>query len=111
MPLQPKGPQASPPPGLKRTDAVVGGQAVVVLSFPVAECAARLPGLTVAESAVVRLAASGLENNEIASARGVSVPTIQNQLARAFRKLGVGSRAEALAWLLARGLGPPRSGG
>ena len=95
-----------PPPGLRRSEAQIAGERYVVVSFP-SNLADVLPGLTPAESAVVRLAASGLENAEIASARGVSTTTVQNQLARAFRKLGVGGRAEALTWLLARGLGPP----
>ncbi len=54
-----------------------------------------LPGpLTDAERGVVSLAAAGLSNGAIATARRVSERTVANQLASAFRKLGVGSRFE-----------------
>ena len=46
------------------------------------------------ERARASLAASGLSNGAIASLRRVSERTIANQLASAFRKLGVGSRFE-----------------
>jgi DNA-binding CsgD family transcriptional regulator len=75
------------------------------LSFPKGALAP-ISGLSRAESAVLRLAASGLHNAEIASSRGVAIATVQNQLARAFKKLGVGSRSEAASWLAARDLAP-----
>ena len=51
-------------------------------------------GLTGAESAVVLLAAEGHSNRAIAERRGVSTRTIANQLASAYRKLGVQQRTE-----------------
>jgi len=57
-------------------------------------------GTTVLE--VAALAASGLSDAEIAARRGRSERTISNQLARAYRMLGVGGRSE-----LARGLAAP----
>lgn len=56
-----------------------------------------LSALTPAEREVVRLARQGLRNAAIAAARGTSVRTVANLLARAYRKLGVGSRAELAA--------------
>ena len=57
--------------------------------------------LTEREHRVVHLAADRLTAREIADIHEVSVHTVTNQLASAFRKLGVGSRAE-LRDLLAR---------
>jgi DNA-binding NarL/FixJ family response regulator len=53
--------------------------------------------LTRAERSVVALALEGKTNAEIARTRGRSERTIANQLACAFRKLGIGSRAELAA--------------
>lgn len=55
------------------------------------------PVLTEAETAVVLLAMAGRRNNEIASERNVSVRTVANQLASAYRKLGVRSRFDLAA--------------
>lgn len=53
--------------------------------------------LSPAERAVALALLEGHSNAEIAEARGTSVRTVANQLASLFRKLGVGSRAEAVA--------------
>lgn len=53
--------------------------------------------LTASEEAVLVLAARGLSNTEIATERGSSVRTVANLLARAYKKLGVGSRTSASA--------------
>lgn len=50
--------------------------------------------LTEREHLVVRLAAERYSAKEIAEMNGVSANTVTNQLTSAFRKLGVGSRAE-----------------
>ncbi len=50
--------------------------------------------LTRRELEVCRLAASGLTSREIADRLFVSVRTVDNQLQRAYAKLGIGSRAE-----------------
>lgn len=71
----------------------VGRLRVVVLSGEF------LDGLTAAERAVVGLAAVGLSNRAIAERRNASVRTVANQLAGAYRKLGVGSRFELMARL------------
>jgi DNA-binding NarL/FixJ family response regulator len=55
--------------------------------------------LTTAESHVLSLVAHGLSNTEIATHRGTSVRTVANLLARAYKKLGVGSRTSATATL------------
>jgi DNA-binding CsgD family transcriptional regulator len=53
--------------------------------------------LTAAERRVVGEVLAGRSNRDIALARGVSVNTVANQIASAFRKLGVRSRAELAA--------------
>lgn len=54
--------------------------------------------LSPGERAVVALVERGLSNAEIAASRGTSTHTVANQVARVFRKLGVGSRAELATW-------------
>jgi DNA-binding NarL/FixJ family response regulator len=57
--------------------------------------------LTATERHIAELAASGLTNKQIATARFVSPKTVEAQLSRVYRKLGVRSRAQ-LAHLLVR---------
>ena len=75
---------------------------VVVVSWP--ESAAQL---SPAEADVVALAGEGMSNPEIAAQRGTSVRTVANLLARAYRKLGVGSRVSASAALAMASAGKP----
>jgi DNA-binding CsgD family transcriptional regulator len=51
-------------------------------------------GLTPSEERAAKLAASGLTNQEVAASLVVSVKTVEAHLARAYRKLGIHSRAE-----------------
>jgi DNA-binding NarL/FixJ family response regulator len=50
--------------------------------------------LTESERRVAELAASGLKNREVAAALFMSPKTVEANLARAYRKLGIRSRAE-----------------
>lgn len=50
--------------------------------------------LTETESRIARLAASGASNREIASQLFVSVKTVEANLSRCYRKLGVRSRVQ-----------------
>ena len=54
--------------------------------------------LTRAERDVLARIATGASNAEIASARGVSVRTVANQVARLFKKLNATSRYELIQW-------------
>jgi DNA-binding CsgD family transcriptional regulator len=56
--------------------------------------------LTPAESSVIRLLVEGRSHNDIALARRTSVRTVANQLASAFRRLGVSGRADLLVRLV-----------
>jgi DNA-binding CsgD family transcriptional regulator len=86
------------PRDLRTQNFELDGRQYVVLSFESGQ-APRLAGLSKAETEVVRAALAGLTNEEIAVTRGRSIFTIQNQLAAAWRKLGVSSRHEAAAML------------
>jgi DNA-binding NarL/FixJ family response regulator len=61
-------------------------------------------GLTEREVEFLRLMARGLSNKEIASEENLSIRTIQGCLGQIFRKLGVGSRTEAVIYALKEGL-------
>lgn len=60
-------------------------------------------GLTAREHEVLRLAARGMSNKEIAATLALSVRTVQGHLTRVFRKLRVGSRTEAVLHGLRQG--------
>lgn len=77
----------------------VGSHEIVIFSYRLEY--PLLDALTAAEREVVLEAAQGLSNLEIAKRRNRSARTIANQLASAFRKLGIRSRRELVA-LLAR---------
>lgn len=67
----------------------------VVVSFPIASGGAA--GLTPAEQRVVAAALAGASNDDIARDLARSVRTVENLLARAYKKLGVRSRTELAA--------------
>lgn len=60
-------------------------------------------GLTEREMEVMKLAAKGLTNRGIASELMISDRTVQSHLSHVFRKLGVGSRTEAVLHALRQG--------
>jgi DNA-binding CsgD family transcriptional regulator len=71
---------------------------------------ARLAGLSDEDVAILRHAATGKTNGEIAKIMFLSVPTIERRLTNMYRRLGVRNRAQA-ASLVANnaGIGPIRS--
>ena len=80
--------------------AGIAGEGLLVISVPSAQV--DVSRLTAAERAVTSDAAKGLSNLQIAKRRRRALRTVANQLASAFRKLGVTSRAD-LAARFARG--------
>ena len=50
--------------------------------------------LTPSEARIVRMAADGMGNRDIAQALFLTVRTVENHLGSAYRKLGIGSRDE-----------------
>ena len=70
------------------------------------EEAARTPAadlLTKREMEVLKLAAKGMSNAEIADTLYLSIRTVQAHLRAIFNKLGVGSRSEAIVYALKKG--------
>lgn len=59
--------------------------------------------LTVREIEVLKLAAMGLSNKEMAKEMGLSLRTVKGHLANLFAKMGVGSRTEAVLKALRQG--------
>jgi DNA-binding NarL/FixJ family response regulator len=94
-----KGVPAEPPASLVAFE-LEPGKVLFVYDLAMPE----IDGLTRAERAVLRLLLRGLDVTSIAASRGTSPRTITNQLARIYRKLGVGSRAELAAKVLAPAL-------
>jgi DNA-binding NarL/FixJ family response regulator len=75
------------------------------LRSPVEEQATQSAGevLSDRETEVLRLAAQGMSNMEIADSLTLSVRTVQTHLRSIFNKLGVGSRSEAIVFGLKKG--------
>lgn len=65
--------------------------------------ASALDHLTEREVEVLKLAARGLKNHDIAQDLSLSVRTVQTHLSNIFSKMGVGSRTEAVLEALRRG--------
>jgi DNA-binding NarL/FixJ family response regulator len=68
---------------------------------------APLPGLSIRETEILDLVARGLSNPEIARRLFLSAKTVANHLSAILTKLGVSSRAEAVARARDAGLGDP----
>jgi NarL family two-component system response regulator LiaR len=75
------------------------------LRTPVEETSPQTPSevLSDREMEVLRLAARGMSNMEIADSLTLSVRTVQTHLRSIFNKLGVGSRSEAIVYGLKKG--------
>jgi two-component system NarL family response regulator len=62
------------------------------------------PSLSRREIEVLRLIATGLDNNEIAAELGISLSTVKNHVSRILWKLGVGNRLEAAVYAVRQGI-------
>jgi DNA-binding NarL/FixJ family response regulator len=62
------------------------------------------PTLTSRELQVLRLAAEGLSNAQVAKRLWISEPTVKSHLSRTYEKLGVSNRTGAARWAERRGL-------
>ncbi|MFC7496758.1 MULTISPECIES: response regulator transcription factor [unclassified Nocardioides] len=60
------------------------------------------------EVQVLALIAEGLSNQQIADRVYISINSVKTYIRSAYRKIGVSSRAQAVAWGLRNGVLPPR---
>jgi len=63
-------------------------------------------GLTPREEEIVALITQGLSNQEIADKLVLTINTLKSHVRSAYRKIGVSSRAQAVAWALQHGFAP-----
>ncbi|MDV8002033.1 response regulator transcription factor [Rhodococcus sp. IEGM 1408] len=69
---------------------------------------AKESGLSAREAEVVGLIVQGLSNEDIAAKCYLSHNTVKTYIRSAYRKMGVTTRAQAVAWGIAHGLKPDR---
>jgi two-component system, NarL family, response regulator LiaR len=60
-------------------------------------------GLSARESEVLALVARGLPNQEVADALHMSINTVKSHIRTAYRKIGAGSRSQAVLWAVEHG--------
>lgn len=70
---------------------------------------AKEAGLSPREAELVGLIVQGLSNEDIARVCYLSINTIKTYIREAYRKMGVTTRAQAVAWGFGHGLSPDRS--
>jgi NarL family two-component system response regulator LiaR len=63
-------------------------------------------GLTARESEVLALIAQGLSNYEIADRTFISINSVKSYIRSAYRRIGVGSRTQAVLWAIDHGFVP-----
>lgn len=86
-------------------ETVVSGDSTLTLADPrTGGWPGRQTGLTVRESEIVGLVATGLSNQQIADQSFISVNTLKSYIRSAYRKMGVTSRSKAVLWALEHGL-------
>lgn len=66
-------------------------------------------GLSPREVEILAMVAQGLSNQEISERLFLTINTLKSHIRGAYRKIGATSRAQAVAWALQHGLGPPDS--
>jgi len=64
-------------------------------------------GLSPREIETLALIAQGLSNKEIADKLFLTTNTLKSHIRQAYRKMGVRSRAQAVAWAMQHGFAPP----
>jgi len=84
------------PRALQAETFMLGCLELVILRYRISP-SGPVPSLTRAERHVVELLTRGLCSKDIATERGTSLHTVNNQLAAIYRKFGVNTRQELLA--------------
>jgi DNA-binding NarL/FixJ family response regulator len=64
-------------------------------------------GLSPREVEALALITQGLSNQEIAEKLFLTINTLKSHIRQAYRKIGVTSRAQAVAWCMQHGFAPP----
>jgi DNA-binding NarL/FixJ family response regulator len=70
----------------------------------------RAEGLTERESEVLSLICQGLSNQEVAQALYLSINSVKTYIRLLYRKIGAGSRSQAVIWGMRHGFAPPGHG-
>jgi DNA-binding NarL/FixJ family response regulator len=68
--------------------------------------ACREVGLTPRELEVLTLITQGLSNDEIAAQLFLAVNTLKSHIRATYERIGVGTRAQAVAWAIQNGIAP-----
>ncbi len=90
-------------------ETVVSGESRLTLADPrTGGWPGQQAGLTVRESEIVGLVATGLSNQQIADQSFISINTVKSYIRSAYRKMGVTSRSKALLWALDHGIPEPK---
>lgn len=95
-------------------EKIAAGEHAVVLSdavdpLPETEWPGKDIDLTEREAEVIGLIAQGYSNEEIARMCYLSINTVKTYIRSAYRKAGVNTRAQAVAWALRHGFRPERT--
>lgn len=90
-------------------ERIAAGERVTVMdregdSGPAAPWPAGDAGLSPRESEMLALIAQGRSNDEIAAACYLSINTVKSYIRDAYRKIGVTTRSQAVAWSMRNGL-------
>jgi DNA-binding NarL/FixJ family response regulator len=64
-------------------------------------------GLSPREVEVLSLVTMGMSNQEIADRLFLTINTLKSHIRQAYKKIGVTSRAQAVAWCMQHGFAPP----
>lgn len=64
-------------------------------------------GLSPREVEVLSLVTQGMSNQEISDRLFLTINTLKSHIRQAYKKIGVSSRAQAVAWCLQHGFAPP----
>lgn len=94
-------------------ERVASGERVTLLgcddqSLPFGRWPADEAGLSPRESEMLALIAQGRSNEEIAATCYLSINTVKSYIRDAYRKIGVTTRPQAVAWAMRNGLEPSR---
>jgi DNA-binding NarL/FixJ family response regulator len=73
------------------------------------DCLGHEVGLSPRESSVLALVTRGFSNQEIADQLYLSINSVKTYIRSAYRKVGVTSRAQAVAWAIQHGFSAERS--